>query len=359
MATLLCSFGLSLSALAGQNIFYYYSDPGDYIGAGAEVTFTSTDGNFYASPYGNGVEVWFATPTYSHWWYAMLNPPPGAVLQPGAYENAQRFNFYGGPGLDVFGDGRGCNTVTGRFDVLEMETDVAGNYTKFAANFEQHCEGMTPAMWGQVRFNSDIPLSGKPVHITLENPLNSQRCVEATSANGATVNVDALGVTDALGGNALIFDWTATTGASSSGSAFSFVAPLTSVGGQPTGVTLTVTDLTNNIQKSVSKSVCVTDTTPPVIVINRPLPGEALQAEKVILDVSIRDAVDPNVSKYEVQAGSDFYSDINPATGVARQRVFEAPKPDGSITATITVRATDATGNAGQASVTFTELPPK
>jgi len=37
------------SAWAGQNILYYFSQPGDYIGFGAEQTFTDTSGNFSIS----------------------------------------------------------------------------------------------------------------------------------------------------------------------------------------------------------------------------------------------------------------------------------------------------------------------
>jgi hypothetical protein len=41
----LCVFMLvcSAAAFAGQNILYYSSEPGDYIGQGAEVTFTGAD----------------------------------------------------------------------------------------------------------------------------------------------------------------------------------------------------------------------------------------------------------------------------------------------------------------------------
>ncbi len=43
---------------------------------------------------------------------------------PGEYVGAARAAFsYPAPGLDVFGNGRGCNTVTGRFTVLESVYD--------------------------------------------------------------------------------------------------------------------------------------------------------------------------------------------------------------------------------------------
>jgi hypothetical protein len=45
------------------------------------------------------------------------------------------------PGLSVSGDGRGCNTLTGRFEVLEAVYRSSGDVVSFAADFEQHCEG--------------------------------------------------------------------------------------------------------------------------------------------------------------------------------------------------------------------------
>jgi uncharacterized repeat protein (TIGR01451 family) len=57
------------------------------------------------------------------------------------------------PGLDVSGDGRGCNTLTGKFLVLDA-TYVGTTVQSFAANFEQHCEGQTIPLYGAIRFNS-------------------------------------------------------------------------------------------------------------------------------------------------------------------------------------------------------------
>src|SRR5947209_6000170 len=113
----------SASVHAGQNILYYFSDPGDYIGQGTEATFTTSDGIFgAAASFNNGITVNFNTPSFSHWWYLNVAAPDGAILQPGAYERSERWPFQsaGHPGLDFSGDGRGCNTSTGRFDILEL-----------------------------------------------------------------------------------------------------------------------------------------------------------------------------------------------------------------------------------------------
>jgi hypothetical protein len=96
----------------------------------------------------------------STWWDLRFAAPAGATITPGVYEGATRWPFQSptGPGLDVSGDGRGCNTLTGRFVVLEAVVDGLGNLAQFAADYEQHCEGGTPALFGSVRYRSAVPL---------------------------------------------------------------------------------------------------------------------------------------------------------------------------------------------------------
>ena len=60
----------------------------------------------------------------------------------GSYTGALRYPFNdGAPGLSVSGDGRGCNTLTGQFDVTEISQASTGELLVFDATFEQHCEG--------------------------------------------------------------------------------------------------------------------------------------------------------------------------------------------------------------------------
>src|SRR5688500_14183208 len=73
-----------------------------------------------------------------------IAPPTGASFTLGAYEAAARAPFRGSaPGLAFTGAG-GCNTVTGRFAVLELVLDGALQITSFAANFEMRCDGFGP-----------------------------------------------------------------------------------------------------------------------------------------------------------------------------------------------------------------------
>src|SRR5882672_10865385 len=150
----LCVFLLvgSASTFAGQNILYYSSQAGDYIGLGREVRFNGADGTFTVNASSSTLRASFFTPSYSHWWYLNIGTANGAVLQSGAYEAAERSPSAGHPQLDFYGDGRGCNTLTGRFDVLEIVRDASGAVTQLAVNWEQHCDGIVPALLGQIRY---------------------------------------------------------------------------------------------------------------------------------------------------------------------------------------------------------------
>src|SRR5439155_1363081 len=77
----------------------------------------------------NGVSIAFHTPGFGEFWSTDFAAPDGATLVPGTYEGAVRFPFQGPgqPGLDISGDGRGSNTLTGRFTVLRADYDAAGN----------------------------------------------------------------------------------------------------------------------------------------------------------------------------------------------------------------------------------------
>ena len=71
--------------------------------------------------------------------------------------DAARWPFNGSsPGISVFGNGRGCNTVCGNFQILELHTDGSGTVDRLWVTFTHICEcGMAP-MTGELRYNSAL-----------------------------------------------------------------------------------------------------------------------------------------------------------------------------------------------------------
>jgi uncharacterized delta-60 repeat protein len=131
------------------------SDPGDYIGGGRSYNLNPTTGRFTVGGTANYLTVTYQNPNnVGDYWYLTFAGVDTNPLTPGTYPNAQRaaFRSVGHPGLDVSGNGRGSNTLTGQFTVLQLVTDATGKVLRFAADFEQHSEGGTPALRGSIRF---------------------------------------------------------------------------------------------------------------------------------------------------------------------------------------------------------------
>lgn len=134
--------------------FSFVSQNGDWVGQGQTRSYGPADGTFTAQKnYHNGVNVLLTLSGMS--WTVAVAGPDAAPLAPGHYPMAMRFPFEdpGTPGLDVAGDGRGCNRLDGEFTVLDVAYGPGDTVISFAADFEQQCEGAAAAMFGSIRYN--------------------------------------------------------------------------------------------------------------------------------------------------------------------------------------------------------------
>ena len=136
---------------ASGNYVYLQSDPGDYIGQGltriytpATTTFSVTGSAGRLRVYLNGAQYWSGD-------FQAMNSL--ALLQPGYYGDLQRYPFHNPVkgGMNWSGNSRGCNTLRGWF-VVDRVTYTAGALSAIDLRFEQHCEGGTPALRGQVHW---------------------------------------------------------------------------------------------------------------------------------------------------------------------------------------------------------------
>lgn len=140
-------------------IYFIAPEQGDVISGGKSSLFRDKDGQFGLQRSGSGITVTFYGASQDSWELTFI-PPKGQILKRGIYKNAERcyFNSVTKPGLLVSGAGRGCNTVHGEFEVLEIDYNVDGTVSAFAANFVQRCDLGQPLI-GTVRFNSSYPVS--------------------------------------------------------------------------------------------------------------------------------------------------------------------------------------------------------
>jgi hypothetical protein len=149
--------GSTAPCMTGGNVVFFNGDSGDYIHPGMA---TITQGTFSTQGLGQtdaqnvGIHVVPSDSTQGLWWdLDFTSEMLGQPLQAQVYDNAERdpFESPGHPGMDVTGDGRGCNMSNGRFQIEELEMS-GGSLMRFTATFEQHCEDGAAALRGCVHY---------------------------------------------------------------------------------------------------------------------------------------------------------------------------------------------------------------
>lgn len=170
------------------------SDSGDYIGQNKSWDFSDTNNSKIAISKASDNEVNFNLSSFDISDMSLgFASEQGKKLMPGLYSPAKRLPFRDSyNGINISGDGRGCNTILGAFYVHEYVVNN-GVLEKAAIDFLQICEPKSsdinqqlPKLVGSLRYNSNLPDS-----------CNSQGCAEArknlglmplnTPADGSTV----------------------------------------------------------------------------------------------------------------------------------------------------------------------------
>jgi hypothetical protein len=134
---------------ASGNYILLQSDTGDFIGAGRNYTYTGSV--VTARPASAGL-VSFYMDTGTEWWSGDFKGMSNLTeLTKGYYGGLERFPFHNPitGGLSWSGTGRGCNTLRGWF-VIDDIAYVSGALARVKLRFEQHCEGGSAALRGQV-----------------------------------------------------------------------------------------------------------------------------------------------------------------------------------------------------------------
>ena len=138
-----------IQILAATGYAKLLSEPGDYIGQGEEYEFSGENGLFSVAGDLNSISIYFEGDDY---WSFDFSAPRGEILEAGRYSSAQRAAFSNPvrPGIDVSGAGRGCNEISGSFVIQDIQFEESNALKRFAAEFEQHCEGGSPMLRGEI-----------------------------------------------------------------------------------------------------------------------------------------------------------------------------------------------------------------
>ncbi|MFD7921218.1 hypothetical protein ACFV3R_18570 [Streptomyces sp. NPDC059740] len=153
--------GAAFAGTATEASLSFSGDAGDYISGGGSYSYATASNdrlNVSGSTDHSHVNV-SVDGANGDWWYLDLAAPAGQELQAGTYTGATRypFNESAEPGLSLDGNGRGCNTLTGSFTITDIAFAPDGSVQDLDATYEQHCEGGSAALRGEVHVASPEP----------------------------------------------------------------------------------------------------------------------------------------------------------------------------------------------------------
>lgn len=185
-----------------EGSFGFSGDEGDWISGGQSYAYSTASQdrmNISADTANNSVRL-SLDGANGDWWSLDLAAPSGKPLAPGTYTGATRhpFNEPNEPGLDLSGNGRGCNTLTGEFTISDVEFGPQGYVKKLDATFEQHCEGGTTAARGEVHINNPAPPAQLDLGLAVAlegtaSTLNGKATLHGTVSCNKPVQVDVSG----------------------------------------------------------------------------------------------------------------------------------------------------------------------
>jgi hypothetical protein len=135
-----------------------HSDPGDFLGQGKDYSYSQPQDQFFANiGFNQSVIFGIVNGLNGDRWTVQLAAPDNQPLQVGTYLDAQGAPFQqpGHPGIQING-GFTCQTITGQFDVLDIEY-TNGMLSRFDATFEEHCNGAAAALTGEFIFTPPSP----------------------------------------------------------------------------------------------------------------------------------------------------------------------------------------------------------
>ncbi|MFO1400097.1 MAG: hypothetical protein U1F30_02595 [Steroidobacteraceae bacterium] len=132
---------------------YLESQPDDYVGNGASYLYTRSTASLTITALGGHLEAGIVGDQRWSGDFQAMNSL--GRLEAGYYGDLRRLPFHNPAkgGLSWFGEGRGCNTLTGWF-VVDNVTYSGSTMTAIDLRFEQHCEGYGPALHGKIHWDS-------------------------------------------------------------------------------------------------------------------------------------------------------------------------------------------------------------
>ncbi len=155
---ILALLAFAAPALAAPITFFEMQSNGSYVVPKGNYYYDLTNSSITGrNSYSSNSTYYQNSPTFNinyptgYWTLNFSTHELGGPMTVGLYDDATRFPFEknGVPGLNLYGNGRGNNTLTGSFEVFDIL--YAGNtLLRFAATFEQN-----DLIFGRISYNSE------------------------------------------------------------------------------------------------------------------------------------------------------------------------------------------------------------
>ena len=152
-------------ARAQSNLVLLVSQPGDSVGRGQTYATTSPADFTLNYVYQNAGEAVVEVQALG------FNINIGASgLTVGSYTNATQSGI---PYLEVYGNGNGCDTVCGNFQINELGVYADGSLRDLWLTFTQYCECSATALTGEIRYHSQLappPPAARTLRVPTDYP---------------------------------------------------------------------------------------------------------------------------------------------------------------------------------------------
>jgi hypothetical protein len=130
-------------------------DPGEFVTSGKTWTLKSPTQPVQLNQYGPGdISISFGREEAE--FDASFSTDSGKRFEVKSYTAAERYGMGSGghAGIEITGDGHGCNEIVGSFNVTDLQYTPDGKISRFAATFVQRCDDSKASAHGSVDVRS-------------------------------------------------------------------------------------------------------------------------------------------------------------------------------------------------------------
>ena len=145
--------GHPAACLVAPNAFFF--DGNDFIYTGVLSVTQGTFTNQGSTDNYLNFEVIPTLPSQGGWWRFEFSSRYVGPLREQVYRGAQRYPFEdtGRPGIDISGNGNGCNTILGDFQIHKLVWQ-GSTPREVVVTFDQHCEGGITSLRGCLHYTA-------------------------------------------------------------------------------------------------------------------------------------------------------------------------------------------------------------